>query len=88
MIAKIDEAFAAMMINLSIPPEKVDLSTANTIENEIDELRNIFREENLKNLGSKEYNVRSAMIYNNIFTSLEQIGDHILTVSKSLVGEI
>ena len=47
-----------------------------------------MRGENQSNLGKKDYNINSAMIYNNIFSSLEKVGDHLINVSEAIVGEI
>jgi len=58
------------------------------LEKEIDSYRNELRNEHLSNLGKDDYNVKSAMVYNNIFHSLEKVGDHIINVSEAVTGEI
>jgi len=88
MIDKIDEAFAVMIKNLSTPFDKVTIDDAKRIEKEINALRDEFRDENLNKLGQEDYNVKSAMIYNNVFSSLERVGDHIINVTEAVVGEI
>ncbi len=65
--------------------QKIDAVAA---EKKINTLRNEMREEHLLRLGSADYNVKSAMVYNNVFTSLERIGDHILNVTEAVVGEV
>ena len=89
MIDLVNEGFKEMVKNLNTDNyDKVDIEGALEIEKSINELRNKLKEENLTNLGHPEYNVRSAMIYNNVYSSLEKVGDHIINVNESVVGEI
>jgi len=89
MMALIDTAFKEMHKNLSQKNyNTVNKDTARELEEQINALRNRLRTENLNRLGEEDYLVKSAMIYNNIFSSLERIGDHIINVTESIVGEI
>ncbi len=86
---KIDEAFLVMVNNLNTPSyDSVSKANAISLEKEINGIRNKLKEEHLDNLGKADYNVKSAMIYNNIFHALEKVGDHIINVSEAVVGEI
>ncbi|MFT6709235.1 MAG: phosphate:Na+ symporter, partial [Flavobacteriales bacterium] len=89
MIALVDEAFTEMISNLDTPSyDDVTKDKAREIEKKVNKLRDELRSANLKKLGGPGYNVEAAMIYNNLFSSLERIGDHIVNVSESVVGEI
>ena len=89
MLGLLDSAFKEMVHNLNNPDySKVDKSKALEIEKSINDHRNRLKEENLTALGNPEYNIRSAMIYNNVSASLEEVGDHIVNVTESIVGEI
>lgn len=85
----IDKAFAVMNKNLSTDHyDQVSMEPAMELERDINKFRNKLRKNNLNNLGSDGYNVQSAMIYNNIFSSLEKVGDHIINVTEAIAGEV
>jgi phosphate:Na+ symporter len=89
MSKKVDEAFVTMIQNLDNPHyTHVNKDKAIEIEDEINKLRDDFRKENLTKIGEEGYNVKSAMIYNNVFSSLEKVGDHIINITEAIVGEI
>jgi len=89
LIEKVDNAFKVMVSNLnSRSYDDVTMEEASKLEKEINKYRNQLRDEHLNQLGSPDYNVKSAMIYNNIFNSLEKVGDHIINVTESVVGHI
>ena len=90
MFDLVDEAFAEMTKNLEAPHyDKVSKAKADEIESRINEHRNLMRRENSEAIEKEEdYNIKSAMIYNNLFSNLEKVGDHIINVSESIVGKI
>ncbi len=89
MIGLVDDAFKEMIVNLSSPSyDKVSIENAIVLENKIDAFRNKLREGNAERLGAPDYNVKSAMAYNNLFSSLERVGDHIINVNEAIVGKI
>lgn len=57
-------------------------------EKQINQYRDLMREEHLNRMGQPDYNIKSAMVYNNVFQSLERIGDHVVNVTEAVVGEI
>ena len=57
-------------------------------EKEINELRNELRIAHLKDMQNKNYSFKGGMVYNDIFSSCEKIGDHIINVSEAVAGEI
>ncbi len=89
LIDKIDRAFKIMVDNLESPSyDDVSLTKALEIEKEINAYRDELRSEHLNNIGKPLYNVKSGMIYNNVFHALEKVGDHIINVSESVIGQI
>lgn len=89
MNEKLTIAFKIMVDNLNAQSyDDVSKNKAVEAEKVINALRDKLKSDNLSSLGNPEYNVKSAMIYNNVFSSMEKIGDHIINVSESIVGEI
>ena len=89
MLELLDHAFRQMNTNLSTAEyRKVTKQTSLEIEAQINDLRNHLRSQNLDRLGTEDYKVKGAMIYNNVFSALERVGDHIMNVTESVVGEI
>ncbi len=85
----VDDAFNTMVENLNNPNyANVTKDVAKQKEKAINAFRNELRDEHLTNLGKDDYNVKSAMIYNNIFHALERVGDHIINVTEAVIGEI
>jgi phosphate:Na+ symporter len=90
MIDLIDEAFSVMVENLNHPHyDRVDKSKAIIVEEKINAQRDLMRKENLNSLKiGKDYNMNSGMVYNNLFSNLEKVGDHIINITESIIGEI
>lgn len=85
----LDEAFKIMIDNISNPNyDKVVKDLAVQAEEKINKQRDKMKSENLTSLGTPEYNVNSAMIYNSLFSILEKIGDHIINVTDDIIGNI
>ena len=88
MFKLIDEAFEIMTHNLNSDYGSVSMNAANEKEAEINRMRDDLKKMHFENLESKDYNVKSGMIYNNLFSSLERVGDHIINVSEAISGKI
>lgn len=89
MMDHVDKAFEIMLKNLSTPSyDDVDLTEALEAEKAINTYRDELRKQNLKLLEGGGYDVKSAMTYNNMFSSLEKVGDHIINISEAIVGDI
>lgn len=87
MIEKVEEAMDIMIKNLDKDFEKVSIKEAQAAEFEIDELRNNLRKEHLLSVEAGEYNIKSGMIYADLYSACEKIGDHVINVTEGITGE-
>lgn len=89
MFDLVDDAFTIMCDNLVAHHDGVVLDKAKSAEKRINEFRDELRKEYLEGLSDNtEINFRAGMIYSEIFSSLEKVGDHIINVSEAVVGKI
>src|SRR5690554_5742663 len=85
----VDEAFVVMCENLKKHSADVKLDKAIEIEELINEKRDQIRMEYLDALSKdEEVHMKGGIIYNDIFASLEKVGDHIINVSEGIVGKV
>jgi len=85
----IDKSFEVMITNLSEPSyNNVSIDKAKEVEADINAYRDKLRDFNLGSLGKPEHDVRGSMMFVNLFSLLEKIGDHIMNINESIVGEI
>lgn len=88
MFELVDKAFDIMIENLNADWSAVSIVKANAAENAINKKRDKMRDEHLENIGNSEFNMESGMIFNNLFSSCEKVGDHIINVSEAIIGKI
>lgn len=88
MFSLIDQAFVIMVDNLDSDWGGVSITPANEMENQINKKRDQMREEHLANLGKSDFNMESGMIFSNLFSSCEKVGDHIINVTEAITGRI
>jgi phosphate:Na+ symporter len=87
MYKLVDDALEHMEMNLKADGSHLGLVKAKELENAINKYRDALRKEYLKNVSNGSYNIHSGMIYNDLFSSMEKIGDHVINVSEALVNE-
>ena len=86
LLAEVENAMDQMMENLNGPYSDIDMDKARMLEVSINEMRNKIRKKHLKSMEKKEYNAQSGLIYSNIFSGIERVGDHIINVSEAASG--
>jgi phosphate:Na+ symporter len=84
----LDSAFAVMQKNIDAEDGQVSIDEALEAEQRINQKRDLLRRAHLKSIESGDYNVKSGLVYNDLFSSCEKIGDHVINVSEALVGEV
>ncbi|MFT5819747.1 MAG: phosphate:Na+ symporter [Crocinitomix sp.] len=88
MLQLVDKAFVIMVDNLNSDWGGVSIDPANDAENAINKKRDKMRAEHLENLGKSDFNMQSGMIFSNLFSSCEKVGDHIINVTEAITGKI
>ena len=88
MMHLLEQGFEVMMRNLESEHDQVSLDAAVEAEHRIDQMRDQLRRAHLKSVETGDHNVRSGMIYSDLFSSCEKVGDHLINVSEALTGEI
>jgi len=84
----VGEAFEIMIANLESRYGTISLEGAREKEREINQLRNRLKKEHHTSMKNPEYNMQSAVIYSDIYSSYEKVGDHVINVSEAVAGEI
>ena len=88
MLMLLDQAFAVLHKNVSADLEDVSLDEAVEAEQLINRKRDQLRRIHLKSIESGDYNVKSGLIYHDLFSSIEKAGDHVINVSEAVAGEM
>ncbi|HMC98233.1 MAG TPA: PhoU domain-containing protein, partial [Flavobacteriales bacterium] len=88
LLGLVDKAFAVMQKNLDAEDGSVAIDEAVEAEQRINGMRDQLRRSHLKSIEAGDYNVKSGLIYNDLFSSCEKVGDHVINVSEALAGEI
>ncbi len=83
----VDRAFDVMLKNLENSNKEIEIEEAKLIEESINKLRSKLRKKHLKTVGIEGYNMKAGMVYSDIFSSLEKVGDHIINITETLAGE-
>ena len=88
MIENVDSAFLTMVSNLEKGPIKVSVNEAIEKEKVINEFRDKLRNAHLKSVEKNDYSIQSGLIYSDLYSSLEKVGDHIINVSEGINGQV
>lgn len=89
LIDIVETGFEEMLVNLrSNTYDDISLEKCYDIEDEVNVQRNAMRKYNTDKLGSEDYDPSSALVFTNLFSSFERIGDHLVNVNESAAGEI
>ena len=89
MLDCLEEAYKAMMENLKKPyTELHDIENAKDAEYNVNECRNILREEHLVNIEQNpDYDYQTGVFYIDVVVELETMGDFIINISEAQLSE-
>jgi phosphate:Na+ symporter len=89
MFDLVDNGLQVMLLNMhKAEGEPIEMDKAKSAEKALNQFRNDLRKEYISKVESGTYNLRSASIYSDLFSSLEKVGDHVINVSEALNGEV
>lgn len=83
----IKKALQAASDNLNNAYDEVAMDEARSLENQINTIIKQMREQNLQDLENQTYDIRSGIIYRDIFNSLETMGDYLVEISENITGQ-
>lgn len=86
MFKLIDESYSISLIALEDKDnnEKIDLQFINQVEGRINELRDKLKKRNIANINEEKYSYQSSVMYMDIITICETIGDHLINICEAL----
>lgn len=87
MTQLLEDAFRIMQRNLDLINAGMHIKEAREKEEEINTLRNQLRRKHLKDVSKGRYSLESGMFYMDTFTTLEEIADHVMSISEGLVNQ-
>ena len=85
MFALIDKAFTFTIDALS--KEKTDMKEILAVENKINEMRTSLKKKNETNLAENKCSYKSSVIYIDMITICETLGDHLINVNEALYSQ-
>lgn len=83
----LDDAFDLMNANLESSQKKhagVVLAPSYEVERRINKYRDKLKEEHLRNVEVNKYKYQAGVIYSDLFSEAEQMGDYIINVSEAI----
>lgn len=88
MFVVINKSFDLMIANLNSPIKKVDMDKVMELENKLNNLRDTIREQHFLSIeeNKEEYNIKSGLYYNGLYSAIEKLGDHILNINEAIAG--
>lgn len=84
MFSLIDEALAQMNNVLTSDFSNSNIEKSIEIENRINDYRTSLKEEHLLSVKNKKYKYKVGVIYNELFSTAEKLGDYVINVSESV----
>ena len=79
-------AFENMIANLELENGKASMQKAIEIESNLNSLRDKIRDEHFISIEKGEYNIKSGLYYNTLYSACEKIGDHIFNINEATTG--
>ncbi len=87
LFVNVNQAIVIMQGNLEGSYDNVQKEEAKAVEEQINKLRSKFRKQHLKSIEKGDYNIKAGLIFVDLISSAEKLGDHIYDVNADIAGE-
>ena len=87
MLRLVNEAVVQMIVVVSGRRKDLSLADSFSIENDINELRNILRSDSAMGVDAHLYSYALGTIYNDIVADCEKIGDYVMNIVEARLGK-
>lgn len=84
MFALVEDTLNVMCINLNMEYRDVNAKKAYELEQAINDYRTILKQEHLLAIEEKRYDYSTGILYNDMFSECEKIGDYAINVTQSI----
>lgn len=84
MFTLVDSSISVMCTNLNQEYTAVNSKKAYESEHAINDYRTILKQEHLQAIEEKRYNYTTGILYNDIFSECEKIGDYVINVTQAI----
>lgn len=86
MFELLDEAINIMIQNLEANQKSpsINIGPVYDVEERINNLRELLKEDHIKNVEANKYKYQAGVIYSDLFNDCEKMGDYIINVSEAI----
>lgn len=84
MFEIVDESLAVMCVNLSMEYKEVNAKKAYELEQAVNDYRTILKQEHLIAIEEKRYDYPTGILYNDMFSECEKIGDFAINITQAI----
>jgi len=84
----VGESVEMMQVNLDDRWSIVDIAPAEAKQKEIKQMRKKLHKQHISSIEKRDYNIKSGLIYSNLYNLLERVGDHVVNVNEAIKGQV
>lgn len=84
MFALIEDALNTMCVNLTMEYKEVNAKKSYELEQAINDYRTILKQEHLIAIEEKRYDYSTGILYNDMFSECEKVGDYAINVTQAI----
>lgn len=88
MTTALEVSIEIMIENLEGSWFEADISSAEEKQKEIKQLRKKLHKQHISSIEKQDYNIKSGLIYSNLYNLLERAGDHVVNVNEAIKGQV